>query len=60
MADMSPRTDASRPTASQRPAEHFLNRELGILAFNRRVLAQARNPADWNSFFLSAPEMMYR
>mgnify|MGYP007007645494 CR=1 FL=1 len=22
--------------------------------------AQARNPADWNSFFLSAPEMMYR
>ena len=44
MADMSPRTDASRPTASQRPAEHFLNRELGILAFNRRVLAQARNP----------------
>ncbi len=26
------------------PAEFFLNRELGILAFNRRVLAQARNP----------------
>ncbi len=23
------------------PAEHFLNRELGLLAFNRRVLAQA-------------------
>ena len=23
------------------PASHFLNRELGILAFNRRVLAQA-------------------
>ena len=26
----------------------------------RAALAQARNPADWNSFFLSAPEMMYR
>ena len=24
------------------------------------ALAQTRNPADWNSFFLSAPEMMYR
>jgi polyphosphate kinase len=23
------------------PTAHFLNRELGILAFNRRVLAQA-------------------
>ncbi len=26
-------------------AENYLNRELGILAFNRRVLAQAHNPA---------------
>ena len=26
------------------PAENFLNRELGILAFNRRVLAQAKSP----------------
>ncbi len=26
------------------PTEHFLNRELGILAFNSRVLAQAKNP----------------
>lgn len=24
------------------------------------TLAQARNPADWNTYFLSAPEMMYR
>ncbi|MBS0467985.1 MAG: DUF1800 domain-containing protein [Proteobacteria bacterium] len=24
------------------------------------VLAQARSPADWNTYFLSAPEMMYR
>jgi uncharacterized protein (DUF1800 family) len=29
-------------------------------AATRTALAQARNPADWNSFFLSAPEMMYR
>ena len=27
------------------PAAHFLNRELGILAFNRRVLAQAADAA---------------
>lgn len=24
------------------------------------ALAQAKNPADWNSYFLSAPEMMFR
>ncbi|HQQ71027.1 MAG TPA: DUF1800 domain-containing protein [Alicycliphilus sp.] len=24
------------------------------------TLAQTRNPADWNTYFLSAPEMMYR
>ena len=24
--------------------EHFVNRELGLLAFNRRVLAQAEDP----------------
>jgi len=24
------------------------------------TLAQAKNPADWNSFFLAAPEMMFR
>ena len=27
---------------------------------SRSVLAQARNAADWNTFFLSAPEMMLR
>jgi polyphosphate kinase len=30
--------------AANYPTENFLNRELGILAFNRRVLSQARNP----------------
>lgn len=29
-------------------------------AVTRAALAQARNPADWNSYFLSAPEMMFR
>lgn len=33
------------PTAlSPFPTEHFLNRELSLLAFNRRVLAQAADP----------------
>jgi hypothetical protein len=27
---------------------------------SRDALAQARNPADWNSFFLATPEMMFR
>ena len=38
------RTDAVPANAAHFPAENFLNRELGLLAFNRRVLAQARNP----------------
>ncbi len=32
------------PTHNALPAETLLNRELGILAFNHRVLAQAKNP----------------
>jgi uncharacterized protein (DUF1800 family) len=27
---------------------------------SRDALAQAKNPADWNSFFLATPEMMFR
>ena len=34
----------NRPTHHRQfPAEHYLNRELGLLAFNRRVMAQARD-----------------
>lgn len=29
-------------------------------ARSRQALAQARNPVDWNTYFLSAPEMMFR
>ncbi|HQW20490.1 MAG TPA: polyphosphate kinase 1, partial [Rhodocyclaceae bacterium] len=32
-------------TTHRHPAEHFLNRELSLLAFNRRVLAQAADAA---------------
>ena len=41
---MTHRTDLLRTNLAAFPPEHYLNRELGILAFNRRVLAQARNP----------------
>ena len=36
--------DTVHASATHFPTENFLNRELGILAFNRRVLAQAKNP----------------
>ena len=36
--------DTVYASATHFPTENFLNRELGILAFNRRVLAQAKNP----------------
>lgn len=42
---MTHRIDIPKTAAESFPPEHYLNRELGILAFNRRVLAQARNPA---------------
>ncbi len=41
---MTHRTDIAPPSIGHFPSEHFLNRELGILAFNRRVLSQAKNP----------------
>jgi polyphosphate kinase len=41
---MTARIEILAAGATHFPAENFLNRELGILAFNRRVLAQARNP----------------
>ena len=31
-----------------------------LSAATRAALAQTSNPADWNSYFLSAPEMMFR
>ena len=40
---MTARFDLAPASLAQFPAKNFLNRELGILAFNRRVLAQARN-----------------
>ncbi|MDR2450913.1 MAG: polyphosphate kinase 1 [Candidatus Accumulibacter sp.] len=39
------RANAAGREGSAYPAAHFLNRELGILAFNRRVLAQAKDAA---------------
>lgn len=41
---MTPRIDIAPAGTPQISSENFLNRELGILAFNRRVLAQAKNP----------------
>ncbi len=41
---MNIRNDIAAGSAAVFPAENFLNRELGILAFNRRVLSQCRNP----------------
>ncbi len=42
---MTTRKNAATPEDNGYPAANYLNRELGILAFNRRVLAQAKNPA---------------
>ncbi|WP_319238078.1 polyphosphate kinase 1 [uncultured Propionivibrio sp.] len=42
---MTHRIDILKTGAETFPPAHYLNRERGILAFNRRVLAQARNPA---------------
>lgn len=41
--EMPPRPTLLRSRKHQTSAEHFLNRELGLLAFNRRVLAQAED-----------------
>ena len=41
---MTPRPLNTQQGADRFLPEHFLNRELGLLAFNRRVLSQARNP----------------
>ncbi len=41
---MTLRIDTVLSNAAQFPTENFLNRELGILAFNKRVLSQAKNP----------------
>ncbi len=41
---MSPRPSLLRSRRHSFPPENYLNRELGLLAFNRRVFAQAQNP----------------
>jgi len=41
---MTIRPPAAKLGAGRFPPEYLLNRELGLLAFNRRVLSQARNP----------------
>jgi polyphosphate kinase len=41
---MTPRPISAPHGTDHFPPAHFLNRELGLLAFNRRVLSQARNP----------------
>ncbi|MDR2113549.1 MAG: polyphosphate kinase 1, partial [Candidatus Accumulibacter sp.] len=42
---MNTRKTAARHRPADYPATNYLNRELGILAFNRRVLAQAKDAA---------------
>lgn len=42
-APMSPRPTMLRSRKQRFPPENYLNRELGLLAFNRRVLAQAQD-----------------
>ena len=44
-APMSPRPTMLRSRKQRFPPENYLNRELGLLAFNRRVLAQAQDCA---------------
>jgi len=42
---MPPHSTPLHPRKQHFPPENYLNRELGLLAFNRRVLAQAQNTA---------------
>ena len=42
---VAPHLPGGHEPAESRPPTQFLNRELGILAFNRRVLAQAADEA---------------
>ncbi|MEG0677609.1 MAG: DUF1800 family protein, partial [Comamonas sp.] len=46
------------PDLAQKASVQARLQSLG--AATRTALAQARNPADWNTYFLSAPEMMFR
>ncbi len=41
---MTTKRDTPKQANTSYPTANYLNRELGILAFNRRVLAQAKNP----------------
>lgn len=56
-----PKAPLEKPPSPDLAGRASVRARLPVLSpSTQATLAQAKNPADWNSFFLAAPEMMFR